>query len=81
MARGVGRKRHENPDHLNCRASRCRVGHVAAHAPLDDLTPCSVAVRAFASKDETKIREIGEFVDSIFERLDQEHKNMENPAI
>jgi len=47
---------------------------------LDDLTPCSVAVRAFASKDERKVREIGEFVDSIFERLDQEHKNMENPA-
>jgi hypothetical protein len=57
------------------------IGRVGAQAPLDDLTPCSVAVRAFASKNEAKTREIGEFMDSIFERLDQEHKKSGEPAI
>jgi len=57
------------------------VGHVDAQAPLDNLTPCSVAVGAFASKNEAKIREVGEFMDSIFERLDQEHKKSGEPGI
>ena len=78
MARGVGSKRHETQIISIVVLLVAGVGHV--DAPLDDLTPCSVDVRAFASKDETTIREIAEFVDSIFERLDQEHKNMENPA-
>jgi hypothetical protein len=56
------RKRHETPN-LNCCASRRGVGHAGAQA-LDD--------RAFASKDEAKIREVEQFMDSIFEQLDQD---------
>ena len=36
-------------------------------------TPCSVAVRAFASKDHAQMRKLGRFLDDIFERLDGEH--------
>ena len=56
------------------------VGHLDAQGSLDDLTPCSAAVRAF-SKDEAKVREIREFVDSIFEQLDHEHKRSGEPGI
>jgi hypothetical protein len=31
---------------------------------LDELTPCSAAVRTFASKDEAKIHEVAEYMDS-----------------
>jgi len=57
------------------------VGHVNAQAPLDDLTPGSVAVGAIASKNAAKIREIEEFMDSLFDRLDQEHKKSGEPGI
>jgi hypothetical protein len=53
------------------------VGHVDAQTPIDDLTPCSMAVRAFASK----IREVEAFMDSTFERLDQDHKKYGEPGI
>jgi hypothetical protein len=57
------------------------IGRVDAQALLDDLTPCSVAVRAFASKDEANLREVGVFMDSIFAQLDQEHKKYGEPGI
>jgi hypothetical protein len=57
------------------------VGHVDAQTPIDDLTPCSMAVRAFASKNEAKIREVEAFMDSTFERLDQDHKKYGEPGI
>ena len=56
------------------------VGHVSAQAPLDDLTPCSAAVRAFASADEAKTHTTA-YMDSIFQRLDREHKKYGEPAI
>ena len=46
---------------------------VDAQPALDDVTPCSVAVRAFASKDDAQMRKLGQFLDDIFERLDEEH--------
>ena len=46
---------------------------VNAEPPLDELTPCSAAVRAFASKDVAQIRLVTEFMDRTFEQLDQEH--------
>jgi hypothetical protein len=57
------------------------VGHAGAQAPLDELTPCSAAVRAFASKDETKIHEVAEYMDSIFQQLDREHIKSGEPSI
>jgi hypothetical protein len=46
---------------------------VSAEPPLDELSPCSAAVRAFASKDAAQIRLVTEFMDRTFEQLDQEH--------
>ena len=46
---------------------------VNAEPLLDELTPCSAAVRAFASKDAAQIRLVTEFMDRTFEQLDQEH--------
>jgi hypothetical protein len=57
------------------------VGHVSAEAPLDDLTPCSAAVRSFASKDEANTHAIVGYMDSIFQRLDREHKKYGEPGI
>ena len=42
--------------------------------PLDHLIPCPTAVRAFAFKDEAKIHEVAEYMDSIFQQLDREHQ-------
>ena len=46
---------------------------VNAEPLLDELTPCSAAVRAFASKDTAQIRLVTEFMDRTFAQLDQEH--------
>src|SRR6516225_698878 len=46
---------------------------VNAEPLLDELTPCSAAVRAFASKDAAQIRLVTEFMDRTFAQLDQEH--------
>lgn len=57
------------------------VGHAGAQTPFDDLTPCSAAIRAFASKDEAKIHEVAEYMDSIFQQLDRGHKKSGEPGI
>ena len=46
---------------------------VSAEPPLDELSFCSAAVRAFASKDPAEIRNVTEFMDRTFEQLDREH--------
>ena len=57
------------------------VGYAGAEGSLDDLTPCSAAVRAFASKDEARIREITEYMDSIFQQLDRDHQKSGEQSI
>ena len=57
------------------------VGYAGAQTALDDLTPCSAAVRAFASKDEAKLHEVAEYMDSIFQQLDREHQKFGAPSI
>jgi hypothetical protein len=54
---------------------------VDAQPALDDVTPCSVSVRAFTSKDEEQMREVGKFMDQVFEQLDREHTKYGEPGI
>jgi hypothetical protein len=54
---------------------------VNAEPPLDELSPCSAAIRVFASNDETRIREVTKFIDQVFEQLDQEHTKFGEPSI
>src|ERR1700680_724388 len=42
-----------------------------AQVVLDDHTPCSAAVEAFASHDKEKMREVVAYIDSVFGQLDQ----------
>ena len=53
---------------------------VNAQPILDDLTPYSVAVRAFASKDEAQMHEIGKFMEDVFKQLDREYTKYGEPA-
>jgi hypothetical protein len=46
---------------------------VDAQPILDDPTPCSVVVRAFASKDEAQMHEVSKLMDDVFEKLDREY--------
>jgi hypothetical protein len=54
---------------------------VDAQPELDDVTPCSVAIRAFTSKDEVQMREVGKFMDQVFEQLDREYTKYVEPGI
>jgi hypothetical protein len=56
-------------------------GSVSAEPPLDELTPCSAAIRVFASNDEMHVREVTKFIDQVFEQLDQEHTKFGEPSI
>lgn len=57
-------------------------GHQAyAQADLDELTPCSVAARAFSSHDERKIQQVSEFITQVLEKLDREHRQAGETAI
>jgi hypothetical protein len=49
------------------------IAQADAQPILDDLTPCSVAVRAFVSADKEKIQAIEDFMKNTFQQLDRSH--------
>ena len=53
---------------------------VDAQPILDDPTPCSVVVRAFASKDEAQMHEVSKLMDDVFEKLIRNTQRTVNTA-
>jgi hypothetical protein len=52
-----------------------------AQTELDELTPCSIAVRAFTSHDDRKIQQLTQFITQILAQLDKEHVQAGEPAM
>src|ERR1700749_978543 len=48
---------------------------------FDEITPCSAANRAFKSHDDSKIRQVSQFITHVLEKLDRDYGVVGGAAI
>ena len=56
-------------------------GSAAIAAEITDRTPCSVAVKAWDSRDMDAVHEIGQFIENTMQDLDFNHTDNGEPGI